>query len=68
MLLAGDIKTISNNSILKDFQKVIKNEFESWHKWFKANGLSLNFNKIISYSLQLGKVLKLIWTVFILTK
>jgi len=29
MLLAGDIKTISNNSILKDFQNVIKNEFES---------------------------------------
>jgi len=67
MLFVDDINTIFINSVLKDFQNVIKIELESWHKCFKANGLSLNFNTIILYCSQLEKLLKLIWTVFILT-
>jgi len=49
MLLVDDINIIFTNFNLKDFQNILKIEFESWQKWFKANGLLLNFNKIIPY-------------------
>jgi len=50
-----------------DLNNDIKIEFEFLNKWFKAKRLSLNFDKIYFLEVHLSIVLKLTWTLVILT-
>jgi hypothetical protein len=45
ILFADDTSTIFTNSKSEDFKNDINIVFESLYKWFKANKLSLNFDK-----------------------
>jgi len=65
--LIGVTIVIFINSNLEDENNDIKIEFEFLNKWFKAKRLSLNFDKIYFLQLHLSIVLKLIWTLVILT-
>jgi hypothetical protein len=65
--LVGVTTIIFMNSNLEDFNNDTKIEFEFLNKYFKANRLSLNFDKIHFLQIHLRIVLKLIWKLVILT-
>jgi hypothetical protein len=50
---ADSTSIIVNKSNLTDFLSDIMTVFEYLNKWFRANSLSSNFDKTISYNLQL---------------
>ena len=65
--LVGVTIVILINSNLEDFNNDIKIEFEFLNTLLKANILSLNFDRIHFLQIHLRIVLKLIWTLVILT-
>jgi hypothetical protein len=64
--LVGVTIVIFINSNLEDLNNDIKIEFEFLYKWFKAKRLSLDLDKIY-LQVHLSTVLKLTWTLVILT-